>query len=318
MKHLLKVFLLAALTLFSILIALWTNRHVHAVSKPGSPPITSTAPEESSSQADPSFQAIRNNFANLLAGGQYMVGQCVDVDTTNPSLQPVLKPYLDHPGAANFRLRDCKYTDTLKGRVIMVNADADQLARWTISACKATDQGTTKRCLTAVVNDLWCSSNAQFPVSGTVVEPAENCNQGPGLALIAFRDGVTVKLKSFKPPNGRTCVKQQLTANQLANVLAEAPMKSANYARIANAHWNLISASGVPQDKLGRSPINGKIPYLETVRTAYLDAFGNDNYSFLSLWATANEKTGFFERFKNLPLGKVKCECFYAGAHCNP
>lgn len=119
-------------------------------------------------------------------------------------------------------------------------------------------------------------------------------------------------------------MKQQLTANQLAKVLAEPPMKSAFFARIANTHWNLISASGVPQDKLGRLPIDGNIPYLETVRTAYLDALGNENYSFLSAWTTANEKAGFFERFKNLPLGKVKCNCFYAGTQaqinnrCNP
>ena len=276
------------------------------------PPTRATA--RSSVQADPSFEAIRDRFTALLAsGGQYMVQQCVDVDTTDPALQPVLKPYLDHPNAANLKLRDCKYTtDHLSGRVLMVNADADQLARWTIAACKATDQGTTARCLTAVVNDLWCPSNAQFPISGTVIEPADNCGQGSGSALIAFRDGVTVRLKSFKPPSGRTCVKQQLTDDQLAKVLSEPPAKSAFFARVANAHWDIISASGVPQDKLGRSPVNGKIPYLETVRSAYLDAFGSENYSFLSVWAKANEKTGFFERFKNMPLGRVKCNCFNA------
>jgi len=242
-----------------------------------------------------------------------MVQQCVDADTTNPALQPVLKPYLDHPNAANLKLRDCNYTNSgLKGRVLMVNADADQLARWTISACKATVKGTTPECLTSVVNNLWCPSNAQFPISGTVIESADNCNAGSGSALIAFRDGVTVVLKSFKPPNGRTCVKQQLTPNQLANVLAEFPLRSASYARIANAHHDVIEESGVPQDKLRRSPVNGKIPYLETVRTNYLDAFGNDNYPFLSTWATRNEKEGFFERFKNFPLGQINVGCFYA------
>lgn len=265
----------------------------------------------SSVQDDPSFDAIRNTFSNLLAsGGQYMVvPQCVDVDPTNPALRPVLKPYLEHPSAANLKLRDCKYTSAgLSGRVLMVNADADQLARWTISACKATNQKTRPLCLTAVVNDLWCPSNAQFPIAGTVVEPAENCGKGLGSALIAFRDGVTVRLKSF----GSTCVKQQLTPDQLASVLAEPPVKSAFFARIANAHRDLIRASGVPQAKLGRLPVNGEIPYLKTVREAYLDAFGRDDYSFLSVWAAANEKSGFFERFKNLPLGKAKCNCFYA------
>jgi hypothetical protein len=280
----------------------------------------------SSAQADPSFEAIRNRFKSLLAGGgQYMVQQCVDADTTDPALQPVLKPYLDHPNAANLKLRDCKYTNSgLKGRVLMVNADADQLARWTISACQATHQKTTAQCLTAVVNDLWCPSNAQFPISGTVVEPAENCNSGSGSALIAFRDGVTVVLKSFKPPSGRTCVKQQLTANRLAEVLAESPLRSAFYARVANTHRDLLMESGVPQDKLGRSPVNGKIPYLETVRTTYLDAFGKDDYAFLSTWAIENEKAGFFERFKNMPLGQINVGCFYAetshqiSKNCNP
>ena len=279
----------------------------------------------SSAQDDPSFDAIRNKFKTLLAtGGQYMVQHCMDVDQTNPALQPVLKPYLAHPSAANLKLRDCKYTSAgLSGRVLMVNADADQLARWTISACKATNQKTTALCLTAVVNDLWCPSNAQFPISGTVVEPAENCGKGSGSALIAFHDGVTVRLKSFKP-NSSTCVKQQLTPDQLEKVLAEPPVKSAFLARIANAHRDLILASGVPHEKLGRLPVNGEIPYLETVRSAYLDAFGRDDYSFLSLWAIANEKSGFFERFKNFPLGAVKCKCFDANTpakvhnRCNP
>lgn len=279
------------------------------ITKPPAPAIAISDP-----QADPSFEAIRNRFKSLLAGGgQYMVQQCADADTTDPALQPVLKPYLDHPNAANLKLRDCNYTNNgLKGRVLMVNADADQLARWTISACQATEQKTTAQCLTAVVNDLWCPSNAQFPIAGTVVEPADMCGQGSGSALIAFRDGVTVVMKSFHPPSGRTCVKQQLTPNQLANVLAESPLRSAFYARVANAHRDLLLESGVPQDKLGRSPVNGKIPYLETVRTTYLNAFGKDNYAFLSTWATANEKAGFFERFKNLPLGQINVGCFYA------
>ena len=269
----------------------------------------------SAAQADPTFDTIRDKFKTLLAsGGQYMAQQCVDVDTADPALKSVLQPYVDHPNAANFKLKDCTYTSQgMKGRVIMVNADADQLARWTIAACKSTQNGATKRCLTAVMNDLWCPSNAQFPIAGTVVEPASMCNQGSGMALIAFQHGVTVRMKSFKPPNGRTCVKYQLTTNQLASVLAESPLRAANYARVANAHRTLILNSGVAEAELIQSPIEGKIPYLETVRTAYLNGFGNDDYSFLSVWARANEANGFFERFRNLPLARVKCNCFYAG-----
>ncbi|HEX6650823.1 MAG TPA: hypothetical protein VF075_14830 [Pyrinomonadaceae bacterium] len=269
----------------------------------------------SAAQADPTFDAIRNRFKTLLAsGGQYMVQQCVDVDTSDPALKPVLQPYLDHANAANLKLKDCTYTsEGMKGRVIMVNADADQLARWAIAACKSTQNGATTRCLTAVVNDLWCSSNAQFPVAGTVVEPASNCGQGSGSALIAFQHGVTVRIKSFKPnANGSTCVKQQLNATQLAAVLAEPPLRAASLARVSNAHRTVILASGVPEPQLIQSPIDGKIPYLETVRTAYLNAFGNDDYSFLSVWARANEADGFFKRFKNMPLGRVNCNCFYA------
>jgi hypothetical protein len=259
------------------------------------------------------FDTIRNEFKTLLANGQYMAQQCVDVDPADPALKSVLQPYLDHPNAANFKLKDCTYTsEGMKGRVIMVNADADQLARWAIAACKSTQNGATTRCLTAVVNDLWCPSNAQFPVAGTVVEEASNCNQGSGMALIAFQHGVTVRIKSFKPPNGSTCVKQQLTTSQLAAVLAESPLRAMNYARVSNAHRTVILASGVPEAQLIQAPIDGKIPYLETVRTAYLNGFGNDNYSLLSVWARANEANGFFERFKNLPLATVKCNCFYA------
>ena len=315
MKHLLGFILLANVALISTVSAPRPDtrdpavRHTVSTPRASSPNYGLDDP-----QSDPSFEIIRDKFTALLAGGgQYMVQQCVDVDTTDPALLAVLKPYKDHANATNFKLRDCKYnSEGRNGRVIMLNADADRLARWTISACKATAQGTTARCLTGVLNDLWCPSNSQFPISGTVVEPAENCGQGSGSALIAFRDGVTVRLKSFKPPNGATCVKQQLTTNQLAAVLSEPALKSAFYARVANTHLELLLASGVPPEKLGRLPVEGKTPYLETVRTAYLDALGSDNYSFLSTWAISNANKGFFERFTNLPLGRLKCGCFYA------
>lgn len=315
MKHLLGFILLANFALISTVSAPRLDKRDPALRNTVSPPRASSPNYGlDDPQSDPSFVTIRDKFTALLAsGGQYMVQQCVDVDTADPALLAILKPYKDHANAATFKIRDCKYnSEGRTGRVIMLNADADRLARWTISACKATAQGATARCLTGVLNDLWCSSNSQFPISGTVVEPAENCGQGSGSALFAFRDGVTVRLKSFSPPNGATCVKQQLTANQLAAVLSEPAMKSAFYARVANTHRDLLLASGVPQEKLGRLPVDGKIPYLETVRTAYLDALGSDNYSFLSTWAISNEHAGFLERFKNLPLGKLKCGCFYA------
>lgn len=315
MKRLFGLFLLANLTLISIDSSSLPSAVGHSGRRIDTLFSANRPSGASDPQADESFETIRNKFEALLAsGGQYMVQQCVDVNTTDPALLSILKPYLDHANSANFKLKDCKYSsEGRKGRVILLNVDADRLARWAISACKATNQGATARCLTAVLNDLWCPSNAQFPVSGTVVEPADICDPGSsGSALFAFRDGVTVKLRSFKPPNGATCVKQQLTETQLAAVLSEAALKSKLYARVANASPDIVVSSGVTPDKVVLTPVEGKIPYLETVRSEYLNALGSDNYAFLSAWAIRNEQAGFFKRFKNMPLGKLKCGCFYA------
>src|SRR6266550_1275652 len=102
-----------------------------------------------------------------------VVAGCTTPITDDPNLQRILKPYMDSPNTANLKIEDCVYFDKgtgLTGRAILLNPDGDRLAHWTISACKATAEGTTDRCLMSVANNLWCPSNAHFPITGTVTE----------------------------------------------------------------------------------------------------------------------------------------------------
>jgi hypothetical protein len=270
-----------------------------------------------SPETHPRFQAVLDRFTELLNGkGQYMVvAACTQPDVKDPNLQAILKPYTEYASAKKLRLQDCFYFDektNLTGRVIMLNPNADRLARWTVSACSATHEGTTDRCLMSVINNLWCPSNAQFPITGTVTEDGSPCGVN-GPVLFAFRDGVTVRLKSLAPPHGRTCTQRKLSKHELTAVLSEQALRAAVWARLANANDGIMSMTGIASGKLSHAPKAGKIPYLETSRTAYLDALGSDEYLFLSSWARSAESAGFFDRFSNIPFGaKNQCNCFNA------
>jgi hypothetical protein len=128
------------------------------------------------------------------AGGRYMEYGCNDVGQADPGLSAVAMPYRGLP-AKGVRVVDCSYPFAGKtARVLMANVDAAQLARWTLSACKANGGANLDRCLAVTSHSIWCGSNGQFAISGAVREPAEICGGPAGReALFTFRDGVTVE-----------------------------------------------------------------------------------------------------------------------------
>lgn len=236
----------------------------------------------------------------IVGGGRYMEGSCKDLSSSSSdnALDQILKPYFDYLSEKNlsFKIEDCTYQQELKGRVIMLNVDADQLARWTVSACQP---NVTDACLNAVIHNVWLANNAQFPITGTVTEPASICGQGAGEALFAFRDGVTVALNSFRPANGgATCTKSQLTDSQLEAVLAEPVVRNGKFVRIANGIGTGTNVS----------------KYLSNARKSYLEALGADEYKLLKSWVVENRQTNQFSRLKNVPLGKINSKCWYANS----
>ena len=244
--------------------------------------------------------AVKKVFERLISsGGRYMEGNCKDVSGlgSDPALNKILTPYFDQLATKglDFKIRDCTYESGLKGRVIMLNVDANQLAHWTMNAC---EPNVTDGCLNGVIHNIWLANNAQFPIAGTVAEPAKICNKTwTGHVLYAFRDGVTVGVKSFSPAtNGRFCTRTQLTASQLEAVLTEPPTKHGNYVRVAGVE--------------GKGATNKE--YLDNARNSYLEALGNDEYRLLKSWVAVTRHTRQFTRLKNVPFGRLNADCWFA------
>lgn len=254
---------------------------------------------ESLTNSQQKLAQVKQIFNDLIiGGGRYMERGCKDLSSSGNSdaLNQILKPYFDYLSDKNlsFKIQDCSYQQELKGRVVMLNVDADQLARWTINACQP---NVTDVCLNGVIHNIWLANNAQFPITGTVTEPASICGQGAGEALFAFRDGVTVALNSFRPTNGgATCTKSQLTPLQLDAVLTEPVVRNGKFVRIANGIGTGANITS----------------YLSNARNSYLEALGIDEYKLLKSWTVENRQTHQFSRLKNVPLGKINSKCWYA------
>ncbi len=127
------------------------------------------------------------------------------------------------PGYEGFPTQRCTYENAdagvgmfpaLKAQVIILDPSAQQLAAWSINACRvngATDASMPK-CLDRLRNNIIVSNGAQFPVVGSVVESYCNSSGAYGECKSLpknspwlrprhtwFRDGVSV---DFKPGFG--------------------------------------------------------------------------------------------------------------------
>jgi hypothetical protein len=250
---------------------------------------------------------VRNVFSKLIAsGGRYMEQNCTVLTESGNSarLNEILNPYFNIIRERNLdlQIRDCTYQQKLKGRVIMLNVGPDQLAKWAMSSCLP---NITDVCLSAVIHNIWLANNAQFPITGTVAEEVvskADCTQkNKGVpALYAFRDGVTVRIKSFRPNDikGATCNTKQPSEIELRSVLTEPIISPANMIRIANFSREKTTPG----------------EYLNFARNTYLEALGKDEYPFLKAWVTKTIKTHQFTRLKKVPLGKINSGCWYAAS----
>lgn len=267
------------------------------------------------------FEQIKEIYNKRLAlGGRYMENKDCKILTAPPEdnqgLKEILQPYFDyleeHTLKNKFKIQDCTYPEKPKanelvGRVIMLNVGGEQIARWTIFACRPKLDDI---CLNAVMANIWFANNAQFPITGTVAESSvssKNCEfkdivEKGVPSLYAFRDGVTVRIKSFRPsdPLGASCTTVQpedntLLEKRLQNVLSEPSIKTppdkygnGNKIRVANLAAQKSTHEG----------------YLKFARDSYLEALGKDEYKLLKVWVTQFRGTEEFTRFNNKKLGE--------------
>lgn len=191
-------------------------------------------------------------------------------------------PRFDFPNYAGFPVQECAYENLgLSARVVMLNAPAEKLASWTVSACTKFSANKIEACSLQVAKRIWEQSNGQFVVAGIVIEEASviggTSNEGMNFE---FRDGVTVK--SVLELNGSS---RQLTDRELEGSLVATVLNTKVYARPAGTTREQYVAAGGSIEVGKSDPHSARnLQWLEAVRAEYKTAWTTDNNLLIDAW----------------------------------
>lgn len=269
---------------------------------------------------DRRYKRLHDMFSKAMIKKRPLEQSCKAITgpTGTSGLDRILAPYLARQteiadGAARFPILDCVYSAKRKGRdgrVIMMNPPADQLAAWIVTSCRQPgvrpDGLSESDCMAKAARMIWMQSNAQFPITGYLPEPAAMCDAlwaSNGTALFGFRDGVTVSLAGTPHEPGNeprnpcgerrvyaTCTTVPISAKQIEAALTAPVTKVPRraYSRLSN----LPIRAEMPDGDASRCPLdNGDPPeWLTRARTSYLTAIGASQYRFLERSITLNDK----------------------------
>lgn len=211
-------------------------------------------------------------YAARLAGGQYMKENCVDATRDGWQGVPLLR---------------CSYTElTAKADVTLALPDAARLARWTVTACHDANAADMTACARHIEKRIWSASNAQFPVSGYVIEPKSvlgGTSNAPYCFL--FRDGVTVRTATVtsRPPQGGVCVPASAETDPISKAFSFARIASTNRAEFAKA-------PGAPTE----ADLAGTA-FPDAVRKEFVAAWSADRNRLISGAAIADKAAGKFQ-----------------------
>lgn len=157
------------------------------------------------------------NYFEARRGSRYMEVNCVPAT---------------YEGWDTLPLKECTYSvkgnnDPVKktAKVIMLNAEPDQLARWVVSTCIDVMGNAGNKCTKALGAQIIGQSGAQFPVAGIVFEdllPVDGKYE-----VFAFRNGVTVKIDGVTHRGTA-----QPSADEIESSLHGAVTSTLKYARI--------------------------------------------------------------------------------------
>lgn len=193
------------------------------------------------------------------------------------------------PGWEGFPTRLYRYTVTdptsgtvKQASVVLLDAPAERIARWVVTACSEARGGQIRADDTdRLFQHVLSQSGGQFPVTGVVYEdilPADGLYE-----TYCFRDGVTVVVEGV-PHRGTA----PLDAAQTSASLWGKVTKVYRYARIQGSSPGEYRAAGGPVD-VGTNDAR-KPAWLDVVRQSYQAAWQSDRYSLMSDWARANLK----------------------------
>lgn len=187
-----------------------------------------------------------------------------------------------YPGWENLPLKECTYSvkganDPVKktARVIMLNAEPNQLARWVVATCIEVVGNASNKCTKAIGSQIISQSGAQFPIAGIVFE--DILPENGKFEVFAFRNGVTVRV------NGVTHIgTAQPSAAEIEKSLHGEVASTLRFARIQSTTREQYLANGGTRNVIGNA-------WNEVNRDLYKAAWGQNRNEMMIAWARANK-----------------------------
>jgi hypothetical protein len=187
-----------------------------------------------------------------------------------------------YPGWESLPLKECTYSvkgahDPVKktAKVIMLNAEPEQLARWVVSTCIEVVGSATNKCTKAIGRQIIGQSGAQFPVAGIVFE--DILPDDGKFEVFAFRNGATVRI------NGVTHLgTAQPSAAEIETSLNGEVRSTLRFARIQSTTRDQYLANGGTRNVTGNA-------WNEVNRDLYKAAWGHNQNEMMVAWARANK-----------------------------
>ncbi len=216
-------------------------------------------------------ERIRAKFENAL-GARYMEKNCVPTTYPNWDGFPLIM--------CSYSMRDASGV-VKPAKVIMLNAEPLQLARWTVAASQLIKGNTNTANTNAIFTQIYGESGAQFALAGVVYEDME----GNGVNKIyCFRDGVTAYPIGMPALN----ITRAMTAKEIEiSLYGELdPSTTGQYARVQSTSREEYKANGGKIDVGSAS--NRKLAWLDVIREQYKAAWGHDRNALLLAWVKSN------------------------------
>lgn len=189
-----------------------------------------------------------------------------------------------YPGWEALPLKECTYSrkgsnDPVKktAKVIMLNAEPDQLARWVVSTCVEVVGNASDRCTKTIGKQIIGQSGAQFPIAGIVFEdilPADGKYE-----VFAFRNGVTVLINGVTHRGTA-----QPSEAEIENSLNGEVTSTLKFARVQSTTREQYLANG------GTRCVSGNA-WNEVNRDLYKTAWGQNRNEMMVAWARANKSS---------------------------
>jgi hypothetical protein len=186
-----------------------------------------------------------------------------------------------------FPVQSCAYAaGGVAVRTYMLNPSAEQLARWTVTACLDARAAAPRDCIGYLARQIMASSGGVFAVAGFIPAAIEAGNGRGAVYCHLYRNGVMIHTDNWKDarrPNGTTCGQTEEIERPARFAKAAAHLAATTRQEYRNAGG--IEAVGNDND--------GNVRWLEVVRLQYQQAWGNDRNALITAKAKSARGQAF-------------------------